>query len=401
MFSPKIKIFYILTFQILLNNLILWSSVLYLNFNVIYLIEQKRYSFYNDSLLNLVPFYLMTVFILALAPYCLNIHKKLPIGRYKYQKINHFILFFVIFMLVISYFNIFITGNIPLFSQGYISRFDYLQTTKLWFILKVFGKVLYFIPICTGYLYLSFLLTNKKSTLLYIILFAYLLYVILIGNKFGAIFNSILLFYTPYIIDITLKGKKIFNKYTISFVLLLFSGLIILIIYHYSNMNIENITGMSPIRFIFYRIFAMQGHLSWGVFNYTENLSKSILNMWDSMSMMMLLVSGPDIIDSINRGVSFSGGYHNALLISTNYFLAMIFHIMFITISILLAYKIIINYKNIRYILYSYIFIIYKSFLSQGAFKIFFTPKFLFLLLLLLSIYLLSYSVKLPKKIIT
>tara|TARA_B100001250_G_scaffold385422_1_gene381151 strand:- start:2121 stop:3179 length:1059 start_codon:yes stop_codon:yes gene_type:complete len=303
-------------------------------------------------------------------------------NSYNNKLIYKFLLTLISLIIFISYLNLIITGEPPLFSSNYIDRHTYLDSTRLWFILKYFGKVQTYIPIILGYYLLN--RRHQGSLLKIILLFiSYFFYLIIIGNKFGALQSSLFLFLFPLYITKILNSEKILTFRMIMMVFGILISIFCLIAYHFLMLG-EASRGMGVVEFIFYRIFALQGHVFWGAINYMNDINLSISNLWDGMVNLMKLLSGPGIGSEIDRGVRFSGGFPAILFISVPLFVNYLLYIFFIIIYFTLFKKMINNLHNLSYLIYSNIVIGYNYFIGMGTLSALFGPKMIFLFLALL-----------------
>ena len=396
------KAYYFYHLNSILTNILFIGSLIYLNNNSIYITEQKIFSYDNNSLYFYLPY--MLIFYIGIYVASKISFKSLAPSLYStvlysdkrdtYQNIMFFYFFILILSILIffSYVNILISGEIPLLSNGYINRHEYLESTKLWFILKYFGSVQTYIPIILGY----FLLNRRyiKNQRIYIIfLFAfYILYIILIGNKFGALRTAFFMFLFPLFIAKIINGERLITyKFVFIFITVLFS-IISLIVYHYINLGISIRSSMSILEFIFYRIFALQGHVFWGVVNYIDNHNTSVFNLWLGMENLMILLYGSGIYSELERGVRFSGGFPAILFISVPLFFNYLFYTFFIIIYFTLFKRMINNLHNLSYLFYCNILIVYNYFLGMGTLSVVFSYKML-LLIIMLTLYLLTIKI--------
>jgi len=374
-----------------INQLLFIFSLIYLNYFEVYISEEKIYSYNNSSLLYFLPYLIIFYLLVILSSIVLNKQKN-KIKQilddkmaYPNRNLHVLIMFIVVVIMFFSYVNIFISGLPPIMSSGFISRFDYLYTTKLWFLLKYFGKVQLFIPIILGYFLLYNMRYHRTRKFISILFILYIFYLVMIGHKYGGPTQAIFLFFTPTVL------YKIFNKSKILSAKLILSIasvailIFMLIMYHYTNVGVDFRLGMTPIEFLFHRVFSLQSHLFWGVINYMEKVPISIQNLWNGMHNLMIGLAPPTIYKTIERGVNFTNGFPAILFISFPLIINYVMYILLLLPYFFFSVRMITNLTNMKYVLYAYFLIIYKNFITQGSLKILFEPKSLALIFLLFS----------------
>ncbi|MGD9679417.1 MAG: DUF6418 domain-containing protein [Vulcanibacillus sp.] len=370
-------------FYIALGYIALFTSLCYLNTTATYITEQDVVSKWNNSLLLFIPFLL--IYIFSLKTTSLLIASNKPKIEFLSNQELYFLLLTTFIIVLLGYINIIISGNIPFLSAGYISRFDYLQGTKLWFYLKIFGAAFIIVPITLGFVSLHNHIRKRKYFLILTnaTFILYILYLILIGQKFGGITAGLYYFFFPRIVHSCLtKNIKIKFKhfaYALICVITIFS----LIAYHYAKLPVADEFG-GPFSFIFYRLLALQGHTFWGAASKPELFPIHL--WWDGMPNMMKLLGPSGIEDDIARGVRFTAGYQGILLLIFPNFIAYIIHaLLCLFFSFFVAFWIVNIYK-IEYLILAYVNVYLVSFFSHGSLMYLAGPKTLFLILLFICL---------------
>lgn len=383
--NKKISIFILLSFYSIFGYTLLLLSLLYLSSNKVYIIEEGIYSHMNDSFLYIIPFLLIFIFLL----FIFSVTTKISIiksHKYFLSRTSHKIIITILtLLLILSYINIFISGNIPILSNGYISRFDFLHSTKLWGILAPFGAVIAIIPITLGYLLMQSSLQGFKTRYIFILFLIYLLYLILIGQKFGAILLSSYYLILPIAIHKLLHNKKIITFKLLFVFFLVILSIVFLIAYHYSHLSIAKEFG-GPINFIFYRLFALQGHTFWGIIEHLDDIPISISNWWDGMHNMMRIIGINGIEQTIERGVNFTSGYPVVLLITFPLIGSVIAYIILTSAFFIFLRFLVLNIYNLKYIFYAYILLYINSFQNIGSLNLLLNYKVLILCLIIIML---------------
>ena len=314
-------------------------------------------------------------------------------------------------IMAVAFVNIYITGDIPFFSTGYINRFEYLQNTKLWYLLKVFGVSTTIIPLLSGVAYAGYSAISVKSGQILCILMIvfYLIYMSLLGNKFGGLVYGVYYFIMPILLITVISSKNIKKtivKY-ITYGILFITPVFGLVYYHYSTYPLSEEYG-GPFKFILYRIFALQGHLWWGIdhhifldgnshmFNFSEAKH--------AMPTMMRIVSGTWIESAIERGVSFTFGFPASPLLFFGVTIGIV------VIGIIAAFMAfiakvvvssILDFDLIKYVLSAYLMIWISNAATMGSLEIFVQLKFLVIFTLFCIYLLMKTSIQPPKQILS
>lgn len=385
-----------------LNFFIGLLSVLYIE-KGIYILEQDRFSYHTNAALRLLLYILIFIFFfnILISKKNKSISKKGIRLNFIGKKNNSNIFFLTVANLLIItllYINLAISSPPPIFSDSFISRHGYIETTKLWFFLQIFGKVAGIVPIISGLCFkYSIDLELKKVKIMNIIFyFMYINYLIILGNKFGGLLWASFYFFTPTLISIkntkrlSIKiNKKIF--YILIFISMALLGFYYLITYHYSKYFITEEYG-GAAGFIIYRIFGLQGHLWWGIdllitSNTTYNFS--FTEIIDSMPTMMRLITPFNIESAIENGLNFSFGFPaNIFLFFGIPIGLLILIILAISINILIReiIKNIVKEKIYSSILLIYIYSWIFNFFSIGSLSTIISLKFTIFIVLYILI---------------
>lgn len=378
-------------FFVFTGYVVLAVSLFYLNFNKIYIIEQGVDSHWNYSLFYYFPFFVLYVLSILLTVRLVRFNPPSPVILPKI--IRHGLLGFVAFVLVLGYVNIFLSGDPPVFSEWYISRHDYLPSTKLWPFLKIFGAVLIIIPISLGFLSLQAIIADDSrwGRVVNLLFILYLVYVVLIGQKFGAILMGVYFFLLPRLAHSGFRGGLAVKiKYVFYFFIGLFL-VMLLVSYHYSKLSVAEEFG-GAFYFILYRVAALQGHTFWGV---VERLRDVPLEFWwDAMPNMMRLIGIAGVEDAIERGVNFTAGYPVILLLIFPLFFAFAIHLVFVVgfaffVSMWLA-----NIYRLIYVVISYFVVYIIAFFSHGNISYLLDYKIIVLVFVFLFVSVAGYSGK-------
>jgi hypothetical protein len=304
---------------------------------------------------------------------------------------NYFLLSFVIFLLFIAYVNILVLSSTPpFFAEGYINRIGYLEQTKLWTFFRPFGAILIIVPIVLGYIKAYYYYYSKKPYVLYIMFALYITYLIFIGQKFSGMLLGIFYFLLPQLILMIQQRKKILTLSRIIILFLVASSFFILLIFHYSKNPIAMEMG-GPIKFIFYRIFTLQGHMSWGYYNAYDFFTCEPQNMYNAMQNMMRAVGEPSIVESmISRGVNFAGAFPTIVFFSFPIIISIIILMLIFYIYFMFASSLLRSIDTIYYIFYMYIFNYIITYFSRGSIEEIFNFKVLGLFIIIYFIKMLS-----------
>lgn len=216
-------------------------------------------------------------------------------------------------LLLILFINLTISDPPPLLREGYATRFGYLETTKLWTLISAIGVSGTIVPLVLGFARWAAGRSRERLLSTTLLVF-YILYLILLGHKFGGIVFALFFFFLPSVTAKLLQDRsyRLLTKKTLFISSLIFIGVFSFVFYHYSRYPVIEKFG-GALGFIVYRIFALQGHLWWGIDEYVfiQNGDAAPLPLLlDSMPQMMRQVAPPIIAESaISRGVQFAFGF--------------------------------------------------------------------------------------------
>lgn len=369
-------------------------SVLYLESNRVYIIEQFTESFPNGAGIALIAlfFFHATGVLIGQKLYTQKIITLQAHRPLRHRNANTEIIAFYLIssaLLALLYFNLIISPTPPFFSEGYIDRFTYLETTALWPVLSTFGAVTIPIPIMLGWLASR----SRYNALTYGLIIFYLAYLTLIGQKFGGFILGVFLFLLPTIVKrAASKTTKHYAKQIIFWGTIVGCIAVIPVLYHYSRYSLSDEFG-GPLGLLFYRIFGLTGHTFWGSFNIfmhgpTDEFDPS--SLFNGMQNIMLLLAPSIAQEMIERGVNFTFGYFAANLLYLS-ILAPFLLILFGFFQFLISYfltKFVINEKPIEYFCVANLLVSASGFYGQGSLSYALNIKTVFLgatLILILS----------------
>lgn len=368
-------------FYVFFGFIVLAVSLFYLNFDSVYIIEQGVNSHWNDSLLYFLLFFVFYIFGFLVTVRLLCFYPPSP--RVLPKIARQGVLLVAILVLALGYANVFVSGEAPIFSEWYISRHDYLPSTKFWPVLRVFGAVVIIVPISLGFLSLQALVAGEVRTgrLINLLFFLYIIYVVLIGQKFGAILMGGYFFLLPKLAHAGFRGGLVVRKRYI-FLFIFFLALVMLLVsYHYSKLSVAEEFG-GAFQFILYRIVALQGHTFWGV---VERLRDMPLDFWwDAMPNMMRLVGIVGVESAIERGVNFTAGYPVVLLLVFPLFFSLVVHLLLVVAFSFFVAIWLSNIYRLVYLVFSYVSVYLIAFFSHGNLNYIFDLKILFLFFMFL-----------------
>ncbi|SDK05395.1 DUF6418 domain-containing protein [Pseudomonas indica] len=364
-------------------------SVAYLEAFDVYIIEQFKYSHFNGAAIFL--FFLMFTHFVGGATWARFRRGDLSGGYSKYGLVPAWepILIGCVSLLVLTllYVNVLISSPPPLFQDGYIDRFEYIQGTSLWWVIAPMGVVAVPLPILLGWLFL----VSKRHFFPFFLTLLYLLYLALIGQKFGGFILSFFLVSLPLVCEKAFFLRlSLFLKKALLPVLVVFIISLSMVYYHYTRYSLSDEFG-GPLGLLAYRILGLQGHTFWGAYDLFVREPFLYFNpagLWDGMENVMLLIS-PDIADGmIERGVRFTFGYFASLVVHLGVFAfpaALIFGVLHSAIAIRVV-KAVLERDLIGYFLLANMLVMYNGFISMGSLSGLLNLKLLFLLLLLLGV---------------
>jgi len=372
-------------------------SVLYLELSQTYIIEQFRFAAWNGAAIALafMFFWHLVGVVCGAALVQRQIKHSAQSYRSRLVRVNKGRWVYwaaTLILLLIIYLNLFVSDTPPLLVPGYVDRFGYIYSTKLWWMLSPFGVVTVPLPIMLGWL----LSTTRMKVVVVFLFWIYLLYLALIGQKFGGFVLAFFLLMTPTVI----KRVAGMSFYRIALKLAIIGGALLtlalgVVYYHYSQYSLSEEFG-GPLGLIAYRIFGLQGHSFWGAYDYFIQDPYHYFDpasLYEGMQAVMRLIA-PTIADEmIARGVSFTFGYFGSLLINLN-ILSLPLLVLVGFVHSLLAYYLIICVLQAR--LYSYfvvvnLVILFNAFVSMGSTSYIFNFKALVLAVILIMIEFMRY----------
>lgn len=367
-------------------------SVCYLEVSEVYIIEQFRRAHFNGAALVLIFMFFLHLGGVGIGAIALkgSFRKLTSEARLllpAFVSAGSFFWLLSLILLVVLYINLLLSDPPPLLSSGYVDRFSYIYSTKLWWLLSPLGVVTVPLPIMLGWLLLE---SSKKSLVLFLGAL-YLLYLALIGQKFGGFMLSFFLLFMPIVISkvVGLRFYDIFLK------IMFFGGALLImslgvVYYHYSQYSLSDEFG-GPLGLIAYRIFGLQGHSFWGAFDYfSQNPNEYFdpIALYNGMEVVMRLIA-PSIADEmIERGVNFTFGYFASLLINLNFFVipALMVFGFFHTLLSYFVIKYVLVGRGYSYFVMANILILFNGFASMGSLSYIANFKFVLLLMMLLGL---------------
>lgn len=279
-----------------------------------YITEQQRYSFYNGATLYLLflEFFLWAGVWLVVT---LSKHER----HFRPVRLNKSGVWAVLLFVGVALFslsvNLLLTGS-PIFEDG-LTRFNYWEKSAIPFLNKVFGDVA--APLLTM-LGVTFALTKierrpgRRVSLF--MFYAFILYYFLIGHKFSMQVLAFSLFLPPVLYLSWAKLGSLGLRWTYFLKIGVGLGLLFVFIAWY---YLEKHQGFvdeqgGVIEAVFYRVFALQGHVWWGGYNEFINGTELGVSAFDAISngmqTMMYIVSPAPLVDAyLSAGVRFTMAY--------------------------------------------------------------------------------------------
>lgn len=383
---------------------IFWQFVshIYLSSVNIYITEQNKYSHYNNA-------YIIDIFVLALALVvciALLIFLNNDITNILAEKLkaperslNGKIIFVVVILEILLFFNLLISDIPPLLQGGYINRIGYLEETKLWPVLRIFGSVAVLVPIILGYLFGQNKLTSSKNKINYVLLLLYIIYLLLIGQKFSGIFIAIFFLILPITLIKICSGEKIFKKEHLFYCFIVAMLFTFFLAYHYSTNPLAEQMG-GAFLFILYRALALQGHLSWGYFNNYDCLTLNPDFLFNSMQKMMKVVGDPSVVSSmIDRGVNMTGAFPFNFMLSFPFLLGSVLFCFICLLFYLHCLTLIRFINRIYYLPVAYLLVSWINFFTRGGIEQIVDAKNIFIFVTALVFGVFNESIKKNKNI--
>lgn len=352
-----------------------------------YIVEQDKHGYFNGSTIIGVFLFTTSFELIRLLFDHLNANVSFKSIRVKNEII--FIVLFTLLCLFILYFNL-LQSEIPLLSSR-VSRFNYWKVCKYPFLFNLFGHTSMFIAMCSGIIYCK---KRKLGIFLYII---YLIYLILLGHKFSSLVLSA---YCFFIFDLIINKREIDYKLFFSTKLIIIYLLLFGVVYYsYSQLNpYRFVTGDSIILAIFYRLFALQGHLWWGAMNFLDNpldLNITYHEILYAMHRMMLTFSSVGAVDigkAIEKGLSFTNAYPSFLFVYYSPLVALFIHYftfcIWTSLVSFFSYKLITQASSIFHIIGCQVILMNSYSFTMGYFyKYFIELTLVILTLIIISIF--------------
>lgn len=313
----KIDILFFLL--IFIGQITVFLSSLFIETGV-YITEQQRISFQTGSTVWLLIYNLL--FFVPLVFACNKYRSLFPVAgnrvNMKFQKSASLMLAFVVCAIFILYVNLILTG-IPLFSD-HINRFNFWAFSAIPFLNKLLGNTALPLVIILGVVYGcsrgKYPRTAKIS--LYCFLFT-IIYYFLLGQKFSMQLLAFSFFIPPFAIlavrENGVSPRDIINRLRwYFFVILLIMLVFTYLVYTFGSLGISDAQG-GALAGMVYRVFALQGHVWWGI-HYSVfheevyGLGHFLGNSMGGMESLMRLVAPDGLVDSyLEAGVRFSMGY--------------------------------------------------------------------------------------------
>jgi len=350
-----------------------------------YITEQATYAYATGATLRLV-IYDMIFFLSGLAIFTF-IKVNLSVNKKSIQTVlvkhKRYIFLIISLLLITLYLGLYIYGA-PLFMG--LDRFDYWSDHPMP-ILKTLGGQVYFMVFLLGIVF-----SGKKDMKIIVLFLGVCIYLIFNSEKFTGLYSVLYYFLLPIIINGLVQRKRQFSLKRIGIYTAVISSLFIMIIYyHYSNINISASDSASDM--LVNRALGLQGHVWWGTdvevmqrdeiidFNqlskeFSSFMSYSSDNEDVGMKYLISLVAPPNIAKSyLERGVSFTMGYPAIGLYIFNY-IGLIFLQILVAGVVVLAVVYLFNkltrFQLIRAALAVKIFIeIYASFTIGNFYQLF------------------------------
>ncbi len=317
-------------------------STLYLEHGI-YITEQARYSFPTGAtarlvLYNIAFFIPLSYFLKKITKN--NINKAIQTKQIKGSNIIvNIMLISISLCILFLYYNLIKTG-IPLFSDV-VTRYvfwdefsNYVWAKKIHYQISLMGFVLGLIH--------AFANTKNSKVVTPLLLLLMIVYLVLFGEKFSSIFRTLYMYLIPFYSIKYARKKKYLEKKDFILIVLTFTLLFSLSIFHFSQTEDTSALGA-----ILYRVLGLQGHTWWGADEYLTSINtynywlhfsdefSRVFNMESSslntgMKYLMLLIGDSNIVDIyISSNVSFTMAYPAITLYTFGYVGALAFQVLF------------------------------------------------------------------------
>jgi hypothetical protein len=296
--------------------------------------EQMDYSYATGSTLRLsiLAIIFMLAAVIVFSKFSFKSLISAPVSQLFTSK--YFAIFAIatlVFFLNVT--NILIFGS-PIFMG--IQRFDYWAMHPLPQLHKFTG---YLSLLCfyLGSLYGSLKSKNKRKLSIFFLV-SYIFINILVGEKFTGIYLALLNFFIGFILSRSLLKEAIPNILKIVLISgMLFLSILCLVIWSYTH--IHGIDSAFVFNFLISRIFALQGHVWWGIDRYvldghhicsfSELINSLKASDEGSFYMLMNQISPSNLVNSyMNRGVTFTMGSPAIAIYVFGYFGAIIYQLL-------------------------------------------------------------------------
>jgi len=360
-----------------------------------YITEQATYAYATGATLRLV-IYDMIFFLSGLAIFTfikINISINTECIQTALVKNKRYLFLVMLLLLTTLYIGLYAYGA-PLFMG--MDRFSYWSDHPLP-ILRTIGGQVYFMVFLLGIMY-----SAKKDKKIIILFLGVCVYLIFNSEKFSGLYSILYYFLLPIIINGLVQGKRQFSLKRIGIYTVAISSLFLMIIYyHYSNINISASDSAADI--LVNRALGLQGHVWWGtdvevmqreeIINF-DQLSKELSSFMSynsenedvGMRYLISLVAPPSIAKIyLENGINFTMGYPAIGLYIFNY-IGLIFLQIFVAGVVVLAVVYLFNkltrFQLIRAAVAVKIFIeIYASFTIGNFYQLFSLKVFMYIII--------------------
>jgi hypothetical protein len=139
----------------------------------------------------------------------------------------------------------------------------------------------------------------------------YIMYLLLLGHKLGGPVLAVFCFVVPALLPMNSRQRYAAAKAGLVWLMALVAFSVWFAVRDYVGRGLTEFLGGSPLTAVLYRVFALQGHVWWGV---VEDRGYSLVNLdldllQEGMHGLMRLVSGEIAELYIAAGVSFTGSF--------------------------------------------------------------------------------------------
>lgn len=302
------------------------TSVFYLDYNSVYISEASIISDKTNASFRLVFFNFLIIIGIWLGFYSSRIFfGKLdtvinPPSLYQ----CYLALFVVAFVLLISIFNIIVTGNVPYPGSGFSRHAFWENGTRFNFIPNIFGILIFFIPfVCVAIWIYSVPLESKRIAFLSkVTIFFYFLYLLIGGQVFHGFLLPITVIFGVLMADKMHNGVKIFN-YKRALFFLIISYIVINVVY--SSFENRGITKSfdSVAEAIVYRVLALQGSTYWAsdAIWYINGPIGTFYSLLEGRDFLIESIMPAKLAESyLEAGINLQGALPAATILSVGFF---------------------------------------------------------------------------------